>query len=106
MKLSDNYAFCEGYLVGYRDGLKDGSSGRVEKQDILNVRLLPVSAMGLSTRAHNCLTSMGCKTIADVIAIESRMIAATRNMGPKTASEIANWLTSQGILSSAWSEYI
>ena len=106
MKLSNNYVFCKGYLIGYRDGLRDGGSGSIENQDILDVRQLPVRAMGLSTRAHNCLTVMGCKTIADVIAIESKMIAATRNMGPKTASEIGMWLAEHGIHCSAWSEFL
>ena len=106
MKLSNNYAFCKGYLAGYRDGLRDGGSVNIENSDVLNIQLLPIRAMGISTRAHNCLTLMGCKTIADVIAMGSEMIASTRNMGPKTASEIAKWLTEQGVVNTAWSEFL
>ena len=67
---------------------------------------LPVKAMGLSSRVSNCLINSGCTHVCDVIRLSSSQIMRMRNLGSKTASEIAQWVIEHGILSSAWSEYI
>ena len=106
MEQSQNDPYYRGYIAGYRDGIKDGSCGKsasTVESDIVN---LPIQAMALSTRAKNCLSQAGCKYIEDVASLNARTIAQIRNLGAKTASEIAHWLDSHGICYSAWSEYL
>ena len=95
----------KGYLAGYRDGVQDAISGKVTSEEA-DVKKLPVQTMGLSARACNSLVYGGCSCIGDVIALSSSEIMKMRNVGEKTASEIARWLVEHGILYSAWSEYL
>lgn len=95
----------EAYLAGYRDGVKDVTSGKAVAWQLSDLGKLPIKAMALSTRAYNCLVNCGCTYVEDVIALSSYSIMTMRNLGPKTAAEIAHWLLDHGILSSAWTEY-
>lgn len=94
-----------GYLAGYWDGVKDSISGSVTQWQENDIGKLPIQAMGLSSRACNCLVYSGCTYVKDVIALSDDAIIRMRNMGPKTAAEIAGWMIEHGILSSAWSGY-
>ena len=98
--------YYKGYITGYRDGVKDAALGKVADGQSSDIGKLPIQAMGLSTRACNCLVYCGCTHVEDVIALSSYAIMSMRNLGPKTASEIARWLTEHGILCSAWAEYL
>ncbi len=106
MQNSQDYLYYKGYIAGYRDGLKNANEcqtlGAIEG-DIMN---LPIEAMALSARAHNCLYRNGCKYISDVVALSEYTITTARSMGPKTASEIACWLDEHGICYSAWSKFM
>ena len=104
--MSKDLLYREGYIAGYMDGVKDAVLGKVNDWRASDTASLPIKAMDISTRAYNCLAMCGCVLVKDVADLSSEAILRMRNLGPKTASEIANWLTSQGILSSAWSEYI
>ena len=44
--------------------------------------------------------------ISDVAKLSEQKIATMRNLGTKTASEIARWLDEQGISYSAWCRYL
>lgn len=98
--------YYEGYLAGYWDGVKDAVSFKVQDCPSVHNRTLPIHAMALSTRAYNCLTHCGCVYIEDVAALNKETIRRIRNLGTKTASEIANCLIEYGILYSAWSDFL
>ena len=101
-----NPLYQKGYVTGYWDGVKDAISGNVKDCQTSGIANLPIKAMALSSRAYNCLAQCGCVHVKDVVSLNSDAILKMRNLGPKTASEIACWLIEQGILSSAWTEYI
>ena len=102
----NNIDYKNGYIAGYWDGVKDACCGKAMQWQSKDMMNLPVKAMGISSRAINCLINSGCNRIGDVMQLSRSQIMCMRNLGPKTASEIARWVTEQGILSSAWSEYI
>lgn len=106
MEKEQDQLYYKGYIAGYRDGIRDAYSGQVTKKhedDIIN---LPVKAMAISTRSYNCLVRAGCTYIADVVMLSDQTISTMRNMGTKSASEIAHWLDAQGISYSAWRKYL
>jgi len=98
--------YKNGYIAGYWDGVKDACCGKTTQWQAKDMINLPVKAMGLSSRASNCLINSGCTHVCDVIRLSSSQIMRMRNLGSKTASEIAQWVIEHGILSTAWSEYI
>ena len=98
--------YMRGYLAGYWDGVRDSVSGTVMQWHENDIGQLPVQAMGLSSRACNCLIYSGCVYIKDAVALSDDTIMRMRNMGPKTAAEIAGWMIEHGIFSSAWSGYL
>ena len=98
--------YYKGYVAGYRDGIADVASGKTLNMIKSDVASLPVKAMGLSTRAYHCLQGAGCVYVADVMGLNEHTIATMRNLGTKTASEIARWLDGQGVCYSAWSKYL
>lgn len=104
-KLQDDL-YRKGYIVGYRDGIKAAESGKTESTIEKGIVDYPIEVMGLSKRACNCLSRTGCENIADVVVLNDQAIATMRNMGAKTASEIAHWLDDNGICYSAWSKYL
>lgn len=97
--------YYEGYIAGYRDGVKDAISGKTDDWQSSELGKLPIHAMAISTRACNCLVRCGCTYVEDVVALSAESIMRMRNLGRKSAAEIAPWLTEHGILCSAWSEY-
>ncbi len=83
----DMESYQKGYARGYRAGATDALSGKIAgAQETL---ALPLEALGLSTRARNCLTFQGCETVGDVAALPEQTILRMRNLGRKTAGEIA-----------------
>lgn len=98
--------YQKGYIEGYWDGVKDTVSGKVPNWKKTEIAGLPIKSMELSTRACNCLIHSGCTHVCDVIALSGDAILRMRNLGPKTASEIARWLIERDIFDTAWSEYI
>ena len=98
--------YYKAYITGYRDGVADALKGKVQTQTAKDPAKISVVAMGLSTRACNCLLRSGCKTIADVLALDEHTIRTMRNLGIKTACEIAQWLAEHYYFSSAWVPYL
>lgn len=104
--MTEDSLYQKGYIKGYWDGVKDTATGKVADWEKSDIAKLPIKAMLLSPRACNCLMHCGCTNVGDVIALSSDRILRMRNLGPKTAAEIASWVIEHGILCSAWSEYI
>ena len=98
--------YYKGYIEGYREGIIDAASGQTTKKIENDITAFPIKAMGLSTRAYHCLQRAGCTHIIDVVTLSEHTIATMRNLGTKTASEIAYWLDRQGICYSAWNKYL
>ena len=98
--------YKKGYIQGYWDGIKDATSGKTTDWQRLDIVELTIQAMGISTRACNCLKNTGYTHVKDLLTLNSYDIGRMRNIGRVTASEIARWLTEQGILCTAWSEYV
>lgn len=98
--------YQQGYAAGYQAGVEAARNGRIPQEYKSNITELPVDAMDVSTRAKNCLRNIGCRTIADVLALDSLVLARARNLGCKTAKEIAHWLTAQDLPYSAWNQYL
>ena len=98
--------YKKGYIQGYWDGIKDATSGKTTDWQRLDIVELTIQAMGISTRACNCLKNAGYTHVKDLLTLNSYDIGRMRNIGRVTASEIARWLTEQGILCTAWSEYV
>ena len=106
MELSHDRNYYEGYLTGYRDGLLDAAAGRIPAalpEDLLS---LPIKSMNLSARAIKCLSRSGCGTVQDAAALNDYAIANMRNMGKKTAAEVARWLNEHGVCGTAWQRYL
>lgn len=105
MKLSIDDPYYRGYIAGYRDGAADAAGGKIKSIEA-DLAQLPIHAMALSARANHCLSRADCQTVADVAALSESTIAVMRNMGSKTAAEIARWLDTHGIHGSAWNRYL
>ena len=109
MKDSDVFyskGYKQGYADGYQAGIEDMRKGRcVETFENEGTRL-PIETMGISARARNCLRKAGCIYISDVLSLDRITIARLRNMGSKSAQEIAQWLESQDMPYSAWDVYL
>lgn len=95
-----------GYLAGYRDGVKDATEGKATLLIESDITKLPITIMQLSVRAKNCLARANCEFIEDVALLSEHALATMRNLGPKTAREIAHWLDDHGICYTAWSRYL
>ena len=106
MELPKDPQYCKAYIMGYRDGVRDAKSGKDLTNIDSDLTKLPVETMEITTRARNCLLMAKCYTIGDILLLDSDNIRRIRNMGPKSAKYIANWLASHGFCYSAWSEYL
>lgn len=106
MEESKESQYYKAYIAGYRDGVADAFSGKAQPNNTNAPGGIPIDVMGLSTRARNCLLRVGCKTVADVLALDERTVMTMRNLGPKTATEIAQWLVDHHYLSNVWIPYL
>ena len=106
MGMEKDSPYYSAYIAGYRDGVADAYSGNVKSHGSTDPGKIPVAALGLSTRACNCLLRANCQTVADVLALEEHTVRIMRNLGPKTAAEIAQWLAEHHYLSSIWAQYL
>ena len=106
MEESKESQYYKAYIAGYRDGVADAFSGKAQPLKTNVPERIPIEVMGLSTRARNCLLRVGCKTVADVLALDEHAVMTMRNLGSKTAAEIAQWLVDHHYLSSVWIPYL
>ena len=104
MPMDEQYR--RGYAAGYADGVRDAVESKVKPAKESLVASIPVKGMVISTRAINCLIAAGCRTVLDVSELSEFKISRMRNMGKKTAHEIACWLMENGINDSAWSAFL
>ena len=106
-ELKELEAYRKGYLQGYRMGYQDGKTGKsgivMESDDMAE---LPIGAIGLSTRAYNCLFFAGCRIVRDIAGLNETQIFQMRNLGKVTAAEIAAALHSLGIRGTDWEIYL
>ena len=106
MDHSKDSQYYKAYIAGYCAGVADAYTGNVRTFPSNDSAGLPIEAMELSTRACNCLLRSGCKTVADVFALDEHTVRTMRNLGTKTASEIANWMIAHGYCCDVWSQYL
>lgn len=106
MNASKESQYYKSYIAGYRDGIADAFSGKVQLHQSKDPSSIPVTVLGLSTRACNCLLQANCQTVADVLALDEYAVRTMRNLGPKTAAEIAHWLVEHYYFSSTWVQYL
>ena len=98
--------YYKAYIAGYRDGIADAYRGTVKSHNANDPTNIPVTALGLSTRACNCLAQAHCQTVADVLSLEEYAVQTMRNLGRKTAAEIALRLAEHHCLNSVWALYL
>ena len=110
MRWEKERARGEGYKTGYDQGYKDGYSdcSNGTEQPSISDELLnhPIESLGLSVRAFNCLRRAQCLRVGDVVRLSAEQIDKLRNLGPKSASEIACALGNIGIPNTSWCRYI
>lgn len=93
----------EEYTRGYNDGIKASSTDPVTSSEKKAVCRL--EDMRLSIRSYNCLKRAGVTTVDDIIAFNDMgEIMRIRNLGRKSALEIAQKLQEMGIAAPAWEE--
>lgn len=109
MRWAKENARGEGYTVGYRKGYKDGNADGRNGIDQLEIseELLnyPLKSLGLSVRAYNCLHRTNCVCVGDVVRMTELQIKRIKNLGVKTAGEIAAALKTKGISNTNWDKY-
>lgn len=98
--------YRQGYLAGYQKALMDYHILPKDSHIPVEIQTLPLDNLGLSARAVNCLRSAGCSCIGDVCGLDEFHIQRMRNLGPKTAAEIAGLIVGYGIYHTAWNQFI
>ena len=98
--------YYKAYIQGYRDGVNDAHNGKDLENIDSDLAKLPVEAMEITTRACNCLTRAGYKSVSDILELDDFALITMRNLGPKTGSEIAHWLDNNGFRCTVWSKYL
>lgn len=102
MDIKDADSYTKGYQHGYLNGFRDGSRQACPSE----FPDLPLEYMGLSTRARNCLTRAGMECIRDVASANYTKIQHIRQLGPKSADEVARTLWAMGIRGTAWDLFL
>ncbi|MEY3991052.1 MAG: hypothetical protein RI985_2133 [Chloroflexota bacterium] len=67
------------------DGVTGGDSSNAIPQQIMD---MPVDALELSTRTHNCLRRADIATIGQILQMDEKQLKAVRNLGEKSLEEI------------------
>ncbi len=95
-----------------RTWLLDADRARADRAAVYSLRLahgsaeeraraadstIPVDDLRLSRRARNVLRKLGCRTLGDVIGLRTSDLAAARNCGPRTRSEIIDCARERGV---------
>ena len=98
--------YRQGYIAGYQKALMDYHILPKDSHISVEIQALPIDNLGLSARAVNCLRIAGCNCIGDVCGLDELRIQRMRNLGPKTAAEIAGLIVEYGIHHTAWSQFL
>lgn len=67
------------------DGPTSGDNSNAIPQQIMD---MPVDALELSTRTHNCLRRADIATIGQILQMDEKQLKAVRNLGEKSLEEI------------------
>lgn len=89
-------AYREGFMDAYFRGGGHGPG---------NVPDMPVEMLGLSAYGLNCLMRAGIRTVGETAEISEEDLRRMRNLGPKTAAEIAAALRKQGVIYTIWDKF-
>ena len=107
-KGTDQYykGYAVGYKAGYENGVEDAKKALVK--DFAPEVLIeqPIEVLNLSVRPYNCLRYNGCVRIKDVLKFNEGEILRIRNLGPKSADEIARALRACGIKFTQWDKFL
>ena len=98
--------YRQGYIAGYQKAMMDYHILPKDSHIPVEIQRLPIDNLGLSARAVNCLRTAGCTCIGDVCGLNELRIQRMRNLGPKTAAEIAGLIVEHGIYHTAWSQFL
>ena len=101
-----NKGFSKGYAEGYRHGRADQENNVNYSYGPEDLMAQPVEYLNLSTRAQQCLFYRNCETVGDVVRLTEDTIRTTRNLGKKSADEIARKLHAAGAKGSAWDQFL
>ena len=99
-------AYNCGFMEGYRKGILDCMEGRALPGVLPDAVDEPLQSLNLSNRSFHCLERQGFQYIRDIIRLSKEDIWNIRNMGKKSACEIAQALVARGILDSDWNHYL
>lgn len=110
LKRESEMQYRKGYHAGYSEGCKNAvegcHSGDTPSYQPEEVMDLPITCLNLSSRAYNCLYRTGYRRIRDIASLNKEQIFAMRNLGRKSADEIAKVLLAHGITQTDWNEYL
>ncbi len=95
--------YLDAYRAGFLDGLAAGQAGETQMPQFTD---LPIEALGLSARPLNALRAHGCTRIADMLRLSEKNIFSMRQLGKKSADEVARSLRTQGIFPTAWDSFL
>ena len=89
----------EEYTRGYDDGITDSDYNQIGKRHLLH---MPIEEMDLSVRSYNCLKRANKNRIEDLQPLNRDEIMKIRNLGRKSAQEIALKLRKLGFYFPSW----
>ena len=101
-----NKGFSKGYAEGYRHGRIDQKNNVDHSYGPEDLLAQPIEYLNLSTRAQQCLFYRNCETVGDVVRLSEETIRTTRNLGKKSADEIARKLRAAGAQGSDWDQFL
>lgn len=95
------------YVRGYNAGFEDAEKGGTNYVSSYHSHHLNMEDLDLSVRSFNCLKRAGINTLEDIINITNPdAIMRIRNLGRKSAVEIAEKLLRLGICNEAWASIL
>lgn len=101
-----NRGFSKGYAEGYRHGRIDQENNVDYSYGPEDLLAQPIEYLNLSTRAQQCLFYRHCETVGDAVRLSEETIRTTRNLGKKSADEIARKLRAAGAQGSDWDQFL
>lgn len=102
-------ALRDHYLRGYQEGR---AASKVDAEAAIygvpaETLLMPVAEFDFSVRTYNCLVRAGVQVARDILDFDSdEKIRSIRNLGRKSAAEIATKLGHYGICTDIWAGYL
>ncbi len=110
LKKTKSAQYSKGYYVGFFDGYQRGAEdarlGLPTACDPDSPLDQPIEALNLSHRAYNILHRTGYRYIRDLTTLDELEIYRIRNLGTKTADEVAKKLQAMGISHTNWCHFL